>query len=194
LAFNGTVFLVALTAFYKCHDRTGMFEHSFKNHPIIIQKIKERIFNELSLTLKPFFTKPRNSVIKIITDFEPGGGAWQEGHVDTQESEQYRNAIDSFLDSNVNTLAIFRKITTMEKRCRFLADYLSWSVLIVIILQGIYLIVFGVLDKMCGKCMNNCIIILLITSDILFIINCFLPLPFSLYYHKKIDTYGRKYA
>lgn len=194
LGFNGTVLVIGLTAFYKCHDRTGMFEHSFKTHPLLLQKIKEKIFTQLSLAIKPLFTQPRDAAIKIICSFEPGGSAWQEGSVDTQETEAYRNALNAFVNDNIGALAVYRNVSTMINKCSFWADYLSWSIFALLVVQLLSMLVFGVIDKVCGKCIEDHYIITFLFLQVVMIVNCLLPLPFSLYYHKRIDTHGKKYV
>ncbi|MCX7000083.1 MAG: hypothetical protein NT106_07295 [Candidatus Sumerlaeota bacterium] len=184
---------IAVVCFFKCADRTAMFKNSFENHSATMLRIKERIYVDLSLALKPLFAEQNEKIVGVLDFFEPGGEYWQEEKVNTQETEAYRNAIMRFLTDNVSALADFKDLNLFVARCKYWAGYLRWGLLIVFGAQLIQLFIIGVIDKTCGHCFGDNTIITLILVSVIFIGNCFLPLPLLLYYHGKADAYGSKY-
>jgi hypothetical protein len=193
LGAHVTILGIAIVCFFKCADRTAMFENSFKNHSMTMCRIKERIYGDLSLALKPLFTQQDEKIIGILKVFEPGGECWQEKKVNAQETENYRNAIAGFLNDNVSALADFKNLNLLVDRCKYWAGYLRWGLLFVLGNQLIQLLIIGVIEKICGHCFENSTIIILIFISTVFVGNCFVPLPLLLYYHGKADRYESKY-
>lgn len=193
LAIHVSVFIISIVSFFKCADRTAMFEKSFSISKDTIQKIKERIFEELTTTLKPLFRQPQDEAIKVLDVLRPGGEAWKEGAIDPQGTEDYKNALHSLINDYTKSMADFRSLKTIVDRCRFWAGYLSWSILLVLIMQGAALGYCAIIDKALSLCSKNLPVYILIVFSIVLIINALLSLPFLLYYHGRIDKYGREY-
>ncbi len=193
LKINGAVFLIAIVSFFKCADRTAMFERSFSFSTDIIQKIKERIFVELTTTLKPLFCQPQDEAIMVLDVLRPDGEAWKEGAIDPQGTEDYKNALHRLINDYTKSMADFRSLKTIVDRCRFWAGYLGWSILLVIIMQGVGLGYCGIIDKALSLCSKNLPVHIIIVFSIVSVINALLSLPFLLHYHGRIDKYGREY-
>ncbi len=194
LGIHGTVFVLSLVSFFKCADRTAMFERSFSTSIDIIQRIKERIFIELSTTLEPLFSQPSEKAIKELSILRPDGEAWkEEGSVNPQETEEYKNALHSMINNYTKAMADFRTLNTIVDRCKYWAGHLSWSILIVLIIQGVALIYCGIIDKASSLCSKDYPVYTFIIVTVCLIINSLFSLPFLLYYHGRIDGYGREY-
>jgi hypothetical protein len=193
LGFHGAVFVIAIGCFWKCVDRTAMFASSYKNYENTIRKIKERIFGDLSLALKPLFSHPDEKAIGILNLFGPEGEYWKEEEANVQETEEYKNAVMGFIKDNASALADFKTISSLVRKCKYWAGYLRWSIFGVLILQAISLFLFWVLDKIYGHTFGNLTIYVIVGVSVIFIINGFLSLPLLLYYHGKADDYGSKY-
>jgi len=193
LAFHGSVLIISIIFFFKYADRTAMFEKSFSISGDTIQKIKEKIFEELTTTLKPLFRQRQDEVIKIMGDLRPDGEAWKEEAIDPQGTEDYRNSLHSLIKVYPKSMADFRSLKAIVDWCRFWAGYLSWSMFFVLLMQGVALGYCAIIDKIFGLCAKNLPVYILIAFSIVSIINALLPLPFLLYYHGRIDKYGREY-
>lgn len=194
LGIHGSVFALSLVCFFKCADRTAMFERSFGSSIDTIQRIKERIFVELSMTLKPLFSQPPDEAIKVLGILRPDGEAWkEEGAVNPQETEDYKNALHSLINNYTKAMADFRTLNTIVARCKFWAAYLSWSILIILIIQGVALIYCGIIDKAFNLSSKDYPVYSFIIFTVCLLINSFFSLPFLLFYHGRIDKYGREY-
>ena len=195
LGTHGTVFIIALTSFFKYADRTTMFERSFKISMDTIQRIKERIYGELSITLRPLFDQPQGEAIKILEILRPDGEAWTEETVGVspQETEDYKNAIYGLIKNYTMAMGDYRIVKTTIDRCKFWAGYLSWSILSVLIMQGLALIHCGIIDKAFCLCSKDFPVYAFMLVTVCLIINCFFSLPLLLFYHGRIDKYGREY-
>ena len=155
--------------------------------------MKERIFGDLSTSLKPLFSQPQDKTMNVLNIYGPDGEAWREEAINTQETEQYRNLIHDFINSNANAMSDFRILNVISERCKLWAGYLSWSILTVLVMQGVALIYCGIIDKALDLCSSNWLVYTLIVITIFLVINAFISLPFLLYYHGRIDKYGRQY-
>lgn len=194
LKINGPVFLLAIVIFFKCADRTAIFERSFSFSTDIIQRIKERIFVELTTTLKPLFRQPQDKAINVLSILRPDGEAWkEEPAVDPQGTEDYKSALHSLINNYTKAMADYRSLIKIVSRCKFWAGYLGWSILIVIIMQGVGLGYCVIIDKALSLCSKNLPVYIIIVFSIVSFANALLSLPFLLYYHGRIDTYGREY-
>lgn len=152
IAIHSTAFLISLVYFFKYADRTAMFEKSFKISLDCIQRIKEKIYAELSTTLKPLFEQPECKAIKILEILRPDGEAWTEENagVNPQETEGYKNAIYGLINNYTMAMGDYRILKTTILRCKFWAGYLCWSILAVLFIQGLALIYCGIIDKILG--------------------------------------------
>ncbi len=195
IGIHSTVFFIALASFFKCADRTTMFERSFKISADTIQRIKERIYAELSITLKPLFGQPQSETIKIMEILRPDGEVWKEERagVNPQETEDYKNAIYGLINNYTMAMGDYRILKTTIVRCKFWAGYLSWSILAVLIIQGLALIYCGIIDKAFGLCSKDFPAYSFMFLTVCLIVNSFYSLPFLLFYHGRIDKYGREY-
>ena len=195
LGIHGVVFVIALPIFFKYADRTNMFERSFKISLDTIQRIKERIYAELTITLKPLFGQPEGKAIKIMEILRPDGEAWTEEsvRVNPQETEAYKNAIYGLINNYTMAMGDYRILKTTIDRCKFWAGYLNWSILAVLITQGLAIIYCGIIDKAFGLCSKDFPAYSFVFLTVCLIVNSFYSLPFLLFYHGRIDKYGREY-
>lgn len=194
LGIHLSVLGMSLIGFFKCADRTAMFKNSFDLYASTIQRMKESIFGDLSTTLRPLFNQPQDRTMNVLHIFGPDGEAWREEAINSQETEQYRNLIQRFIDSNTNAMSDFRTLNLICDRCKFWAGYLSWSIMIVLVLQGAALVYCGIIDKAFDLCSKNWPVYTLIVITVCLVVNAFISLPFLLYFHGRIDKYGRQYA
>lgn len=193
LKINAPVLFIAIVSFFKCADRTAMFERSFSFSTDIIQRIKERIFVELTTTLKPLFLQPQDEAINVMDDLRPDGEAWKEGAIDPQGTEDYKNALHRLINDYTKSMSDFRSLKTIVDRCRFWAGYLAWSILFVLIMQGVGLCYCGIIDKAFSLCSKDLPVYIIIIFSVVSFFNALIPLPFLLHYHGRIDKYGREY-
>lgn len=190
LTFHGSVLVISIMFFFKYADRTSMFEKSFS---ISDEKMKERIYGELTATLKPLFSQSQDKVIKVLGDLRPDGEAWEEEAVDPQGTEDYKNSLHRLINKYPKSMADLRSLKTIDDWCRFWAGYLSWSMFSVLIMQGVALGYCAIVDKIFDLYTKSPPVYILVAFSIVSIINALIPLPFLLYYHGRIDKYGREY-
>ena len=164
------------------------------NAKTICKKIERIIFAELSITLKPLLEEEQGKAIIIIGQWSDGLEGYKEKPADLQGSEQYKNALCDFINSNANSMADFRNLTLFTDKCFFWKRYLKYSAYI---LAGFNLIaaMFEVFCKHYNFCNNNKVVIIgLLSFSGILIANCFVSLwPLNLY-QDKVEDYERKYA
>lgn len=183
---------VASLSFYK-FILVEIFKDIIRNAKILSKKIEQRIFAELSTTLKPLFKEEDSKTIIILDQWADSIGGYNEKPTDLQGSDLYMNALYDFINSNANSMADFRNLTLYIDKCLFWKRYLKYSAYILV---GFNLIA-AVFESYCKvyQVLNNdkMVIMGLLLISFIFIINCFCSLwPLNLY-QDKIENYERKY-
>ena len=117
---------IAALYFYK-YMFLEIFKDIIKNGKNITIKIEEKIFGELSITLKPLLKEEQGKAIIIISQWSDGLGEYKEKPADLQGTERYKNALYDFINSNANSMADFRNLTLSIDKCLFWKRYLKYS-------------------------------------------------------------------
>lgn len=192
LGIHFAIFLGAIS-FYK-FVVADIAKDIIKNGKNISKKIEVRIFSELSNTLKPLFEEEKDKAIAVINLWLEGAGEYNERLVDLQGTEQYKNSIFDFINSNVNSIADFRYLMLSIDKCLFWKRYLRWSNYILIALDLIAIII-EVVFKIFNVCNDNkMVVMLLLAFAFILIINCVWSL-WPLHIHQdRIEKYEKNYA
>jgi hypothetical protein len=185
------VLVFALAGFHKWGFSSSEFKTWKKETYQTLENLKIKISEKLEESLKPVFDGFGRVIKSNILD---SGGHYCEKPVNPVGSESYRNALFEFVDNNVDELVDYKLLKRTRKAFGFWTAYLSWSILGLVILEGVILGMVGVIDKLLGYCVPDVIVNWSVLPTGIAVLSCFLALPFSLAYYGKGIRYGEQYG
>jgi len=185
---------LAVFAFFKCGFRSIDFRTWFDDTGRILNNIGRRVSVELWEKLKPVFDSADSAVSSEILDPD---GRYFERAVDPKRNEGYQNALfDALLDfveNNADEMVHYRSLLSTRSAWHFWTSYLSWSILVLMILEAAILGLVGGVDKLGGYCLPDSVIHWSILPTVVGALSCFLALPFSLLHYGRGMKYKERY-
>ena len=131
LSVHGTVWVAAAAAYYKYGDRTKLFRELPKEGRRLRQAVLNKIASELAAQLRPVV---RDST-SVRSNLLSPGGDYIEGSVDITVGERYYQAIHDFVTNASGALVDYRLVLATVRAWRVWAHRLSWSILILVVLE-----------------------------------------------------------
>ncbi len=113
----------ALTGYYKYSDRSDHFEKSLRGIADTIGALKRRIASGLADSLRPIFENSQ-SVTSILLD--TSGKQFSETFVNPVGGEAYRDTLFSFVQSESQAIADYRRIVESRDGWLFWARAMCW--------------------------------------------------------------------
>lgn len=188
------VLALAILGFFKYGFRSDDFKTWFDDTTKNLNNIKRRISVELWEKLKPVFDSVGSTVSSEILDTD---GSYLERAVDPKKNEGYQNALfDALVDyveNNSNEMASYRLLLSTRSAWCFWTGYLSWSILILVIIEAGIVGLIGGVDMMCGYRVPDSLVHWSILPTVVAVLSCFLALPFSLVHHGRGMKYRESY-
>ena len=185
---------LAVFAFFKYGFRSGDFRTWFDDTAKTLNNIGKRILLELWEKLKPVFDKADSTVSSEILD---AGGRYHERAVDPKRNQAYQNALFDalvdFIENNSNEMVYYRCLLSTRSAWRFWSNYLSWSILVLMILEAAIIGLIGCVDKLGGYCLPDFLIYWSILPTVVSTLSCFLALPFLLFHYGRGMKYKERY-
>lgn len=191
---HSAVLTLSVLAFFKYGFRSSEFRTWFEDTAKTLNNIGKRTSLELWEKLKPVFDKADSTVSSEILDAD---GRYLERAVDPKRNEAYQNALFDalvdFVENNSNKMAYHRWLLSTRSAWRFWTNYLSWSILVLIILEAAIIGLIGCVDKLGGYCLPDLLIQWSILPTVVSVLSCFLALPFSLFHYGRGMKYKERY-
>jgi hypothetical protein len=193
LSVHVAVLLGALAAWYKYGDRSDVLAKSLKGTDIVLTRLRIMISSDLTKAIREVLsTIPTNP--QAILGPDGKNPIYSEKVSNFLESEAFRQAIRDFIDSRADVISDYRVLTRARANWCFWARILSWSILVLIILQAFFLAGHGFMDKILGNTLPNWCLhgSLTITGFVVLFVFC-LPFPILLRNHDTIIQQKVKY-
>ena len=188
------VLTLAVFAFLKYGFRSGDFRTWSEDTGKILNNIRGRIAVDLWEKLKPVFDKADSAVSSEILDAD---GRYFERAVDPKRNEAYQNALSDalldFVENNTDEMVHYRSLLSTRSAWYFWTSYLSWSILVLMILEAAIVGLIGGVDKLGGYCLPDSVIHWSILPTVVGVLSCFLALPFSLLHYGRGMKYKERY-
>jgi hypothetical protein len=146
-----------------------------------LRKLKRDIAVSLSEKLKPILKNAGAATNNILDS----NGNYLEKVVDPTEGESYLNALFGFINDKTHEMARYRSLFLTHNACSFWAAYLTWSVLILMVLEIIILTIIGYYEKLDGNNISDLQIKVSFSISGIVILFCFLGLVFLIINHNK---------
>ncbi len=140
LGTHGAVFLAALTIYLKYGDPTKLFDRFPQEYKKLQQAVRDKIASDLADQLQSV-VRDSTGVRSSILDID---GEYIEEPVDVTKGETYYQSIRDFVTNASGALVDYRRVLDVIKAWRSWAHRLSWSILILVILE-LVMLVFAVL-------------------------------------------------
>lgn len=145
LYIHGAVLAASLGAWYKYGDRTDIFSKSLEGTESTLFKLRMMIANDLLTTIEKVKKDPLTVKPNLLGP--NGQNIYWEKEANFIESEGFRQAIRDFLDLKIDMISNYRVLMRARSNWCYWARILSWSILIIIILQMLSLAMHGFIDK-----------------------------------------------
>jgi hypothetical protein len=120
------VLAAAVTGYYKYSDRSDHFEGSLKGVADTIGALRRQIAFGLADRLRPVFENSQ-SVTSILLD--ASGRQFSETFVNPVGSEIYRDTVFSFVQSESEAIADYRRVVESRDKWLFWARMMCWTFL-----------------------------------------------------------------
>jgi len=144
------VLLGALAAWYKYGDRSEVLSKSLQGTEATLSRLRIIISDELMTGIKgTLSTMPANP--ELILGPDGKNPVYSERVTNFLESERFREAVRDFVDRRADCVSDYRALTRARTNWCFWARVLSWSILLLIVVQLLSLCVHGFVDKILGK-------------------------------------------
>jgi len=182
IAAHFGVLTLAVLGFFKYGFRSSEFRTWFEDIDKALKNMRIRIAVALGEKLKPIFDKAGRVVLSEILD---AYGEYSEKDVDLRGSEDYRNALFDFVEHNAEEMVDYRSLLLTHSRWQFWTKYLSWSILILMVLESLILVIVGGIDKLGGHSLPDWLVGWSILPTALLVASCFCGLCFSLFYQNR---------
>lgn len=193
LSVHVAVLFGALAAWYKYGDRSDVLAKSLEGTETVLSRLRMMISDELLQAIKTVLsTVPTNP--QAILGPDGKNPIYSEKVSNFLESEAFRQAIRDFVDLKADMISDYRVLMRARTTWCFWARILSWSILVLIVLQMLFLTGHGFIDKILGSPLPNWCIhgSLTITVFVVLFVFC-LPFPLLLRSHDTIIQQKVKY-
>jgi len=193
LYVHGAVLLGSLAAFYKYGDRTDILAKSLAGIDSVLSKLRMLISDELLTTIKKgLSTVPTNPQPLLGPDGK--SFVYTEKAVNFLESDSFRQVVRDFIDRRAERISDYQALMRARSKWCLWARVLSWSILLSIILQIVFLVTHGFVDYLLGHSLSNWTIhATLAISGFIVLLVFSLPFPILLRTHDVILQYKVKY-
>jgi hypothetical protein len=188
LTFHASVLACAIAAYYKYGDRTEVFSKSLQGTDLVLVRIRQKITEDLTKSLKPVFESAGSVPTLIVPD-----SVYLERSLNPVGSERYLEGIREFVEHSSDSLSTYRSVFLARHGWCVWARVLSWSILILAIWQAAAtgFIAFGCT---LGEIqVPSWIIKASFLPTALASFSCFSALPFLLFHHDRISGFRERY-
>jgi len=183
---HSAVLTLSVLAFFKYGFRSSEFRTWSEDTDKAIKNMRRKITIALGEKLKPVFDSTGRTVLSEILD---ASGKYSEMDVDPRQSEDYRNALFDFVENNTEEMVDYRFILLTHCGWKFWTKYLSWSILILMVLESLILVIVGGIDKLGDHSLPDWLVCRSILPTVLIVVSCFCGLCFSLFYQNRGEKY-----
>lgn len=141
--------LAAIAAFYRVGERSTTVPAARKYIRDSLERLKTKLRSRLSTLLRPVFENTDVVVIGEILNLD--GEPIHQEQVNPVGSENYRNAIDKFVDDKYDAVIDFRIIKTSLRAWESAICIRSWAILAVLAWQILALVIVSLFEKVLGS-------------------------------------------
>lgn len=149
LSFHAGCLLAAAAAFYRVGDRSVSVPAARQYAKSSLGSLKAKLRARLSSLLRPVFENTDVVVIGEILDLD--GDPIHQEQVNPVGSENYRNAIDKFVDDKFDAVIDFRIIKISLSAWESAICIRSWTILSVLAWQILALVIISLIEKVIGS-------------------------------------------
>ena len=136
LSTHSAVFLAAFAVYWKYGDKTKLFDKFPQEYRRLQRLVRDQIAGDLADQLRPVVRDSasiRSSILNSV-------GKYIEEPVDVTKGEIYYQTIRDFVTNTSEALVDYRRVLDIIEAWRVWAHRLSWSILILVILEPVMLI------------------------------------------------------
>ena len=189
LSIHGSVLLATIVAFFKYGERTELIDRGLRGTNGVFAEMRRRIVTELADVLASFF-QSRQTTPTITDDQEP---AYLEQLTNPVRSEGFRECVREYIEGNSVLIADYRSLLYARDHWCSWARFLSWTLLLLLLVELTIVGVLGLMDKLAGRTLPEWCIkwSWLPVSALVFCVA--LSLPIMLYKHDIMTKYKIKY-
>lgn len=183
LVFGGhvAILIAAFVVFLNFSTYSNRFRNWQKDVEETLRNLKRNLADSLSEILKPIFESSGANTKSILDS----SGNFCETKVEPTEGESYLNAISNFVDDSTHEMVRYRLLFLTHRAYSFWATYLSWTILILEVLEIGILAGIGYFGILKGNNISDLLIKVSFSISATGIIICFLGLIFLLINHNK---------
>lgn len=178
---HGTILAAAAYAFLNFSTYSNKFRNWQNDVEEALKNLKRTLPVSLSKILKPILERSGTTTKNILDSY----GNYCETEVEPTEGEGYLNALSNFVDDNANEMARYRSLLLTYRAYSFWATYLTWTILILGVLETTILALIGYFGILKGDNISDLLITVSFSISATGIIICFLELIFLLINHNK---------
>jgi hypothetical protein len=193
LSVHVAILAGSVVALYKYGDRTDVLAKSLAGMDSVLSKLRMIISDDLLATIKGCLsTVPTNP--QLILGPDGRNPVYSEKVANFLESDTFRQTVRDFIDLRVDRISDYRILVRARDNWCFWARKLSWSILLLTILQVVFLVAHGIFDYLLAYSLPNWAIhaTLAISGFMVLLVLC-LPFPILLRSHDVILHYKVKY-
>jgi len=178
LYVHGAVLLCSLTAWYKYGDRSDILAKSLEGTESTLSKLRKMISDDLLTTIKEVLSTAQTQQTNPILGPDGRVLFYSERDANFLKSEEFEQAITDFVAFKCDMLSGYRILIRARSIWCFWARVLSWSILLLIVLQILSLALHGY-DKIVVKHLPDWSVhgTLIVTGCLVLIMFC---LPFTI--------------
>lgn len=185
LGIHGAVLVLVIAAFYRYGDRTEVLDRSLKGAEEVLEKIRKQLADELGESL--------SEILEDTADIAVSFESYTELRGNPVGSEAYKNCMQEFVETALNTMIDCRAMRTARDSWCFWARILSWSIVSLLIWEVVALGILGALDKLVGIPMSERLVDLSLLPTAAGVFVAIGTLPLLLKHHDVINEFKVKY-
>ena len=151
LSIHGSVLLATIVAYFKYGERTELMERGLRGTDSVFAEMRRRIATELVDALDAYFQSGQTA--PTITD-EPDP-AYLEPPTNPVRSEGFRESVREFVEGHSIVMADYRRLLNARAAWCTCARFLSWTLLVLLLVESIIVGALGLIDKLAGQPLPN---------------------------------------
>jgi len=187
---HGTIILASPLLLFQCGSWSTRFRTWLEDVDKDLANLRRTVARELAEELEPVFRETSNVVYEVL---DPTGQVC-ERDVNPAGSEAYHNAVSTYVERSTGKLIRWRSLYSVRQANLSWAQYLSWSILALIIIEIMLLGVMLIPEKAFGYPVPDKLLWGTFVITGVLVINLIVGAVLSLAYHNKGIKYKNENA
>lgn len=191
LGVHATILPFAMVALYRYSDRTQLFSKTVGDMDGALTRMRRRVASALQDSLRPVMEDTEDPT--LLLDSSGNDVSYRSRATDAVDSERFREALLSFMDSHCESLAHFQELLRARNNWCYCARRLSWCVLALTVWQILAIAVVGLVDKLFQVTLPFCFLLLSFFPTAFLVGALFLFLALCMWHQDRIHDHKSRY-